>query len=759
MVVTFVEETDAPFPTSDSRSKLLNANGEFGFTQGELQSLPFSVGQSVTAKVKVTHWLGYEVNGLFPKVANSPQPHPLSLINGDVVSDETVDIADYVALAAAFGALPGESNWNDYADLNHDGIVDIADYCLLINNFGRFQSRFTDPQNWEITYEANGSNHGLSIHRNEQTGALYAVPINVNWSARQPGGSPTLPLLQDYQLTLSTNPFHETWEDLWATSTGTQRVRVQWIGAGNPPEAVNVAIRSWAGSGNHHLNEFPPDISGLTLDNGLDRMTYSVYDKPAELEQGKWLTVSLSCGDGDAEINLTKSATATISGGQVSAVADAFGLEAEIDRRRVFIVPDGSWPTTKGPDAPQTASFTYLNAPVGGTPIWVPSPTTVLQETQTESVTRNAPLPVPSLVEETANENSSTWHVGIPDIPATQESVSLSEWLPYLVTFRDFETFSFPVMVTKPEFPLRVTATGRNRFGAFTRSDTIESMQELESYRVQIDFDRRLFIKRYSRALPSSPARLVEEIFHTHDPYATQPMTVRIVCKWPDDLTSTSTRQIIPHLVLDSISGQATQADTWQKFPTTYSAEEARFPTAIRTSDHQNVELLPGGWIDKDVEVVEVRFAPVDSWAKLLNFASSTGNYAITGTELYLEAIGAGSVKSALILAAQQIGLENIATLENDAFRTGIIKGVPTAGWYLYDVNNEPAFGKDPMFYKDNCDWRVAALPKSDMSLSLGSMWGRSGYLGHGYGFDRGYAVPLGDCPLITFFRSRQVIP
>ncbi len=40
-------------------------------------------------------------------------------------------------LVVAFGAGPGDSNWNQAADLNNDDIVDIFDIVLLANNFGK----------------------------------------------------------------------------------------------------------------------------------------------------------------------------------------------------------------------------------------------------------------------------------------------------------------------------------------------------------------------------------------------------------------------------------------------------------------------------------------------------------------------------------------------------------------------------------------------------------------------------------------------
>lgn len=68
-----------------------------------------------------------------------------TLTNGDVVGDDIIDIADYTALAAAFGAQLDEdentagnqssANWNPEANLDGNTIVDIADYVILSSNF------------------------------------------------------------------------------------------------------------------------------------------------------------------------------------------------------------------------------------------------------------------------------------------------------------------------------------------------------------------------------------------------------------------------------------------------------------------------------------------------------------------------------------------------------------------------------------------------------------------------------------------------
>ncbi|HRI42633.1 MAG TPA: hypothetical protein PLL78_00930 [Fimbriimonadaceae bacterium] len=59
-----------------------------------------------------------------------------SLVNGDIDGDNEVAIGDYAQLSTAFGAEPGDPNWNESADLNGDDAVDIGDFAVLSANFG-----------------------------------------------------------------------------------------------------------------------------------------------------------------------------------------------------------------------------------------------------------------------------------------------------------------------------------------------------------------------------------------------------------------------------------------------------------------------------------------------------------------------------------------------------------------------------------------------------------------------------------------------
>lgn len=173
-VVTFTEE-NAPNPITDQRVKPLNASGTVSFNLQELQSLPFARGRSVTANIKILHWVANGVDGLFPKMAGPGTPVEIGFMNGDVTGDNLIDIADYSEMALAFDSIPGDPTWNAMADLDGNDVVDIADYTELVLNFGKTQGLRTDAANWEITYDVVGGDHGDGWANNSNYNLVHSV--------------------------------------------------------------------------------------------------------------------------------------------------------------------------------------------------------------------------------------------------------------------------------------------------------------------------------------------------------------------------------------------------------------------------------------------------------------------------------------------------------------------------------------------------------------------------------------------------------
>ena len=54
---------------------------------------------------------------------------------GDITGDDEVNLWDLVDLADAYLSHPGDTNWNQCADLNCDGTVEIRDLVILADNY------------------------------------------------------------------------------------------------------------------------------------------------------------------------------------------------------------------------------------------------------------------------------------------------------------------------------------------------------------------------------------------------------------------------------------------------------------------------------------------------------------------------------------------------------------------------------------------------------------------------------------------------
>ncbi|MCS6830506.1 MAG: hypothetical protein NZ749_07665 [bacterium] len=82
---------------------------------------------------RANHWLRKVV----PSVTlNSVAMVDVDLLNADIDGDNEVTLFDFGALVAAFGSLPGDSNWNFNADLDGDLEVTLFDFGILVRNFG-----------------------------------------------------------------------------------------------------------------------------------------------------------------------------------------------------------------------------------------------------------------------------------------------------------------------------------------------------------------------------------------------------------------------------------------------------------------------------------------------------------------------------------------------------------------------------------------------------------------------------------------------
>ncbi len=57
-------------------------------------------------------------------------------IDGDVNSDNHVDVIDLLYLVDAFGSLAGDPNYDIACDFNGDGSVDVIDLLMMVDNFG-----------------------------------------------------------------------------------------------------------------------------------------------------------------------------------------------------------------------------------------------------------------------------------------------------------------------------------------------------------------------------------------------------------------------------------------------------------------------------------------------------------------------------------------------------------------------------------------------------------------------------------------------
>jgi len=106
---------------------VVNLDGEGRYSFQTLQRGTFDL------SAKASHWLRQTV----PNVSLvGDTTVDFTLTNGDIDGDNEVTLFDFGALVAAFGSVPGDSNWNPDADLDGDEEVTLFDFGILVRNFG-----------------------------------------------------------------------------------------------------------------------------------------------------------------------------------------------------------------------------------------------------------------------------------------------------------------------------------------------------------------------------------------------------------------------------------------------------------------------------------------------------------------------------------------------------------------------------------------------------------------------------------------------
>jgi probable HAF family extracellular repeat protein len=105
----------------------LNSDGSFSF--------PSTLGGTFDVAAKASHWLRKKITSVAFSGGGIVSGLSFSLLNGDVNGDNTINLADLVAMAAAWRTTPGAAKWNANADLNGDGAVNLSDWLIAARNW------------------------------------------------------------------------------------------------------------------------------------------------------------------------------------------------------------------------------------------------------------------------------------------------------------------------------------------------------------------------------------------------------------------------------------------------------------------------------------------------------------------------------------------------------------------------------------------------------------------------------------------------
>lgn len=114
-----------------------------------VQTVTVSAGNSTTI-VFAWHTAGFALGNYTMKAAADTVPGETNTTNniltyykiavtipGDLNGDFQVNLADLSILALAYGSRPGDPNWNEKADIAHQGIINLTDLVTLAVSYGQ----------------------------------------------------------------------------------------------------------------------------------------------------------------------------------------------------------------------------------------------------------------------------------------------------------------------------------------------------------------------------------------------------------------------------------------------------------------------------------------------------------------------------------------------------------------------------------------------------------------------------------------------
>jgi len=99
-------------------------------------SFPSTLSGTYDVACKASHWLRERLSNVVIGTSGV-SGLALTLRNGDVNGDNTVNVSDFLALRAAFGSTSSSGNWNANADLDGNGSVGVSDFLVLRAAFGQ----------------------------------------------------------------------------------------------------------------------------------------------------------------------------------------------------------------------------------------------------------------------------------------------------------------------------------------------------------------------------------------------------------------------------------------------------------------------------------------------------------------------------------------------------------------------------------------------------------------------------------------------
>ncbi|MDP4182696.1 MAG: dockerin type I domain-containing protein [Bacillota bacterium] len=121
-----------------------NANGFYRFNTDDRVATQSICTFKISKKGYLTRYISNVPFNSY-NISIGTAKEPVSILAGDVNSDDTINMNDIVLMAKAFNTTSTDNEFNEAADMNFDKSINMSDVVIIAKNFNKSSSDYGVP--------------------------------------------------------------------------------------------------------------------------------------------------------------------------------------------------------------------------------------------------------------------------------------------------------------------------------------------------------------------------------------------------------------------------------------------------------------------------------------------------------------------------------------------------------------------------------------------------------------------------------------